>query len=488
MSMPHKVPDTTPAAPFTIAIVGGGISGLALAIGLLRRNIPTQIYEQAASFHEIGAGIALSPNAIRALEYLDPRMVAAFDRVATHSADPHKASTWFEWCDGMSTDSTRSGGTKWLFDLHRDMGGGSCAGRGDGAHRAHFLDQLLTLLPPGVAHFRKRLAEIRECQGDTDADTGGGGGSRTELTFCDGTTASADAVIGCDGIKSRVRSIMIGDDDPSSHPQYSHMYAYRGLVPMDQAVKGLGDDHARNRWCYTGPNGHVLTFPVAQGKLMNVVAYRADAHSWPDDTKLVLPSSKARAMQEYQEWGHSVRKIMSMLIDDKLDCWGLFDTADHPLKTYCRGRTCILGDAAHASTPHHGAGAGFGIEDAAVMTSLLDLAGRETSKSSASSSSHLTRSRAATEATTHHPHRLVEAAFAAFNESRIERTQWLVSSSRVIGNLYQYRDPECGSDPWKIKAKIVPRFRQIWNADIAHMMSEAAADMLRILTPHVSSA
>jgi salicylate hydroxylase len=66
------------------------------------------------------------------------------------------------------------------------------------------------------------------------------------MSFADGTTASADAVIGCDGIKSRVRQLVVGLDHPSAHPTYSYKYAYRGMVPMEKAVEAVGEEKARN--------------------------------------------------------------------------------------------------------------------------------------------------------------------------------------------------------------------------------------------------
>lgn len=71
-----------------------------------------------------------------------------------------------------------------------------------------------------------------------------------KLRFAGGTEEEADAVVGCDGIKSVVRRIIVGEDHPSARPQYSHKYAYRGLIPMDKAVEALGEERAGNACMY----------------------------------------------------------------------------------------------------------------------------------------------------------------------------------------------------------------------------------------------
>lgn len=94
------------------------------------------------------------------------------------------------------------------------------------------------------------------------------------LTFADGTTAEADAVVGCDGIKSRTREILLGTEQPAARAVFSGKYAYRSLIPMDVAAEAIGDALARNPQMYLGNHGHLLTLPIERGKAMNVVAFR----------------------------------------------------------------------------------------------------------------------------------------------------------------------------------------------------------------------
>lgn len=88
------------------------------------------------------------------------------------------------------------------------------------------------------------------------------------LHFADGTTARHTAVLGCDGIKSRVRPIVLQGSDPAA-AVFSGKYAYRGLVPMDKAVEILGDEEPKTAQLHLGYHGHVLTFPIANGKILN---------------------------------------------------------------------------------------------------------------------------------------------------------------------------------------------------------------------------
>lgn len=127
-----------------------------------------------------------------------------------------------------------------------------------GVHRAHLLDELVKLIPSHVPQFRKRLVDVQE------ADDGSGD---SVLRFADGAMARHHAVVGCDGIKSRTRELVLGNEE--ARPAFSGKCAYRGLIPMEKAVEIMGDKVPRKAQMYCGYHGHVLTFPIAKGSLVN---------------------------------------------------------------------------------------------------------------------------------------------------------------------------------------------------------------------------
>lgn len=210
----------------SIAIVGGGISGVCLAIALKERNIEVHVYEQAPKFGEIGAGVAFNPAAIRAMSICSKDVADAFNEVATRNTWDSKKTTWFDWVDGHNDKEV--GKEEFGFSLKNECGSNA-------VHRAHFLDNLVHAVPKGVTNFNKHLDTIEELSN-----------GRMQLKFHDGSKALADAVIGCDGIKSSVRAWMMGKDHPCTPPVYSHKYAYRGLIPMERARKELDDELAQN--------------------------------------------------------------------------------------------------------------------------------------------------------------------------------------------------------------------------------------------------
>ena len=201
-----------------IAIVGGGISGLTLAIALHHRGVRATVYEQAPAFGEIGAGVSFTPNAVQAMRICHEGILDAFEKTSTRNEWESKQKVWFDYLDGYN-DTPRPG-----FSISNNLGQ-------RGVHRANFLDELVKLVPHGTARFDKHLTGITE-----HAD------GRLVMTFRDGSTAQADAIIGCDGIKSRVREFLF----PASTPSYTHKYAYRGLIPMDKAIDAIGAEKAQN--------------------------------------------------------------------------------------------------------------------------------------------------------------------------------------------------------------------------------------------------
>lgn len=141
-----------------------------------------------------------------------------------------------------------------------------------------------------------------------------------------------------------------------------------------------------------------------------------------------------------------------MIDDSKLiekpDVWALFEHP--PAPTYTKGRLCLLGDAAHASTPHQGAGAGQAVEDALVISNLL---GQICSAAD------------------------IEKAFKAYDAVRRPRSQEVVRTSREAGDIYEFKNPELGFDFEKTRKELEVRMKWIWEEDL-HAQLQRAQDLM----------
>jgi salicylate hydroxylase len=173
--------------PLRLAIVGGGIGGLCLALGLRKHeHVSLQIYKAAHKFSEIGGGIGVGKNAQRALELLGPDVYAADKKQATEAP--------FRICNGQAEGEL---GSAVLMPPNLRASQST-------VHRTQFLDALVELVPSGWANFDKRLVNIED-------KTAEGEKGSLVLNFKDGTTAEADAIIGADGIHSHTRTHVLDD-------------------------------------------------------------------------------------------------------------------------------------------------------------------------------------------------------------------------------------------------------------------------------------
>lgn len=310
---------------FEIAIIGGGIAGVCLAIGLRKRGLKTTLYEQAPGFREIGAGVFLWQNAIDAMAVLDPELVRAYNSVATKTNPlPHiKAGSIY--ADAHSESSLQ----EILFTLPPSDT--------TGIHRAKFLEQVVQLLPDSIVRLDKRLEDIVE-----DQETG-----HLTMTFADGTSATADVIIGCDGIKSRVRQHVVGKGHPACNAVYTHKYVYRGLIPREEANKVIREDYENrhepdpivrvskvSQWfdyilfckacllteaTQCGKDGHIVTFPINSGTLLNLVAFHHDYNEWPDPRNTVRPATRLEMQKDFANFGRPVTELLKFS-KPELDC------------------------------------------------------------------------------------------------------------------------------------------------------------------------
>lgn len=269
-----------------------------IVLSVLHQGVPVEIYEAAPAFAEIGAGVSLGPNAARAMKLIDPAIYEGFLKCATNNAWPDKQHFWFSFRKGE--DKRSKYGTKFL-DLWCETGQMS-------VHRARYLDELVALVPNEIAHFGKKF-EDAEDKGD-----------HVVLHFGDGSTTKQSAVIGCDGVKSKSRQVVLGKDHPAVAPTFSGKYAYRGLIPMEEAAELMGDELARNSQMYFGHGGHILTFPIEKGKTMNVVAFSTKEDGRWDDPEWVKPMDKEAMYKDFEGWAKAPQQILSMMQKPDICC------------------------------------------------------------------------------------------------------------------------------------------------------------------------
>lgn len=157
---------------------------------------------------------------------------SVYEQVAMDALLDDKKNVYFELLDGYHQSKDSREEIEPAFTAYSDGGPAGC-------HRAHFLDGIVKLLPKDIASFGKELVSLEEA-------TRG----KMKMTFKDGSCAVTDAVVGCDGVKSRIRKILVGKTHPSASPQYSHKYGYRLLIPMEDAISAVGPERAKTGTIY----------------------------------------------------------------------------------------------------------------------------------------------------------------------------------------------------------------------------------------------
>jgi salicylate hydroxylase len=310
--------------PLRVAIVGGGIGGLAAANALLQQGMDVRIYEQAPALTEVGAGVALQPNGIRMLRRLG--LGDELVRCGARWLDPQ-----FRHSDGSYIASM------WPTELLSQI-------EFYGMHRADLLGMLVDRLPGDIVKTGHRCIAFE--QDDAQA----------VIHFVNGARATADVVIAADGIHSTLQQFVVAPSAPLS----SGSVAYRGVIPAASVSWPPGG--MRN---WLGAGRHFLVYPVRAGKLINYVGFVPTAEQMKESWS--APGDPAALAQEFAGWDPMVEAIIAQV--SATFRWGLYDR--EPLATWTRGRLALLGDAAHPMLPHGGQGANQAIEDAVALATVL---------------------------------------------------------------------------------------------------------------------
>lgn len=317
-----------------VAVVGGGMGGLAAAVALRHRGLSVAVYEQSAQLREVGAGVFIYPNSLRQMERMG--LGAALARVGAKVG----AGSEYYRMDGSVVGkilTTDSSGWNGMY----------------GMHRADILKVLADALPAGVIHTGHR------CIGFSQDAAG------AHLAFENGKVAHADVVIAADGINSVLQKYVV---EPSL-PEYAGCRAYRGLLPAHQLPEWRPEAHQ----VWMGDGKHFMVFPVRGGELLNYVGFVPTASQTAESWSAVGDRDELAA--SFAGWDARVTYLLRKV--ETCFWWGLYDRK--PLANWVNGRLALLGDAAHPMLPHLGQGANQAIEDGTALAVILQACAQDAS-------------------------------------------------------------------------------------------------------------
>lgn len=317
----------------SVAVVGGGLGGLATTIALQRAGFEVDVFERAPQLGEVGAGINISPQSVKALLAMGlgdalatvGSPVTGYIQRSMYTGEPLAETRFAE----PGTTVSRYGAPYYTF------------------HRADLVGALAGAIDPARTHLSHELVALAE------------GSNGITLTFANGRTHTADLVIGADGIRSKVREHLYGQDEA----QFTGQMVWRALVDASRLPDDCLGPHGFYGWI--GKGTHMMTYYLRGRKIINVTT-QADAAGWvaegwntrgdPDEMRRSFPGATADLQQ---------------LLDAVTDCskWGLFGRK--PTPHWGRGRIQLIGDAAHPMLPNAGQGAAQAFEDAYVLARWL---------------------------------------------------------------------------------------------------------------------
>jgi 2-polyprenyl-6-methoxyphenol hydroxylase-like FAD-dependent oxidoreductase len=338
-------------------IIGAGIGGLTSAIALRRAKFDVEVFERAPDLKEVGAGIALSPNAMRVLKHLGLMQQVGERGTAI------KAAVGYTW-RGREISRLATN----LMDVPSVC-----------LHRADLQQALVSALPPNCVHLGEQFVAFRQSAGNVTAH------------FASGRTATGDALIGADGLRSKVRAQLLNDGEPV----YRGYQCWRGVCSLQ--------------------TGDVLTETFGRGVRMGVVPLGQRGTAWwccANEAECVTDEpegTKSKLMHWIAKWHRPIPDILSATDPKEIIKTGIYDR--RPKRRWSEGRATLLGDAAHPTTPNMGQGGCMAIEDAVVLA----------------------RSMA--------EHSDVTTAFRSYERLRYARTARVTNISRYYGVAGQWSNP-----------------------------------------------
>ena len=313
----------------SIAIVGAGMGGLAVAATLRRAGFDVRVYEQATRFARVGAGIQMMPNSMKVLRGIG--LEEPLKRVA-FSPYSHLNRVWDT---GEVTNE---------LPMPESLYGAPylCM------HRAELHAALASAVPAEIVHLGKELAGLEQRAG------------RVALAFADGTREHADAVVGADGVHSKVREMLLGPEKLS----WKGRVAYRAVFPSALVGRDIGG--SRTKWW--GPDRHiVIYYTTAKRDEVYFVTSVPEPAEW-----MTRESWSAKGdVKELRAAYEGFHPDVCAALDACPDChkWAILER--EPLPRWSEGRVVLLGDACHPMTPYMAQGAATSIEDAAVLARCL---------------------------------------------------------------------------------------------------------------------
>src|SRR5262245_13188438 len=314
----------------SVAVVGAGMGGLSVAATMRHVGFDVRVYEQAPRFARVGAGIQMMPNSMKVL-----RQIGIEQRLRAVSFAPHSHLNRV-WDTGEVTRE---------LPMPESLYGAPylCM------HRADLHEALLSVLPAGIVHLGCKLTALDQAAG------------KVTLIFADGSRATADAVVGADGVHSVVRDLIVGADAPV----HKGRIAYRAVFPTE-LMKGFDIGPSRTKWW--GADRHIVIYYTnsARSEVYFVTSVPEPAE-WLTRESWSAKGNVDELRAAYSGFHADVRTVLEACPD--CHKWAILER--EPLARWSQGRVVLLGDAAHPMTPYMAQGGATAIEDAAVLARCL---------------------------------------------------------------------------------------------------------------------